>query len=256
MTKFDPRVDQLASFSCDPPEDASKKEIKDQNRVLQDRIKDLQRLLIAEGKRSLLIILQGMDASGKDGSINAILGGMSAIACNVTAFKKPTEKEMGHDFLWRVHEHAPLRGKVAIFNRSHYEDVLIQRVHHWIDETKVQQRFEHINAFERLLSQDNGTSILKFFLHIDKDEQLVQLMERKTVRRKMWKHNAGDFEERKHWDAYMAAYEDVFRHCGPDHPWVVVPANKNWWKEHIILKTILHTLEGFGMEYPHLDETE
>jgi PPK2 family polyphosphate:nucleotide phosphotransferase len=247
---------RLADHSPEPPAGASKKEIKDLNKVLQDRIRERQRLLMADGRRSLLIVLQGMDAAGKDGATNAILEGMSATGCTITAFKKPTETEMKHDFLWRVHRHVPERGQVAIFNRSHYEDVLIQRVHRWIDEDQVQRRFRQINDFERLLAEDNRTVVLKFFLHIGYEEQHKELMERKTERDKMWKHNPGDWEQREHWDAYMAAYEDVFRHCGPDNPWTIVPSNTNWWKEHVILSRILETLEGLEMRYPHFSEAE
>ncbi len=247
---------KLSAISADPPADANKGAIKDRNKELQEHIRERQRLLYAEGKRSLLIVLQGMDAAGKDGSIHAILEGMSPIGCRITSFKKPTETEMKHDFLWRVHKAVPERGQVAIFNRSHYEDVLIQRVHHWIDETKVQQRFRHINNFEQLLEEDNGTVVLKFYLHISYEEQENELRERMEERDKMWKHNPGDWEQRKHWDAYMAAYEDVFKHCGPERPWTIVPANKNWWKEHVILTQIAEVLDSFDMQYPHFSEAE
>jgi PPK2 family polyphosphate:nucleotide phosphotransferase len=244
----------LSERSTLPPEGYDKKEIREQIEGLQQSIVDLQRLLYADGKHSLLVILQGMDASGKDGSLNAILHGMTALGCSVTGFKKPSNREMNHDFLWRVHQVVPERGRVAIFNRSHYEDVLVQRVHKWVPEDRIRRRFEHINAFERLLLEENGTRILKFYLHVSKEEQLERLMERKSVRRKMWKHNPGDMAERERWDDYMKAYEDVFLHCGPDNPWHVVPADKNWYKEYYLLNVILRTLESLDMAYPHYSE--
>ncbi len=246
----------LSEQSSLPPKELKKADVIDELPKLQEKIQDLQRLLYADGRNSLLIILQGMDASGKDGSLNAILHGMTALGSSVTGFKKPSTKEMSHDFLWRVHQVVPEKGRVAIFNRSHYEDVLIQRVHRWVSEEKIEQRYEHINAFERLLHQENGTVILKFYLHVSKDEQLERLNERKTVRRKMWKHNPGDFKEREHWDEYMKAYAEVFQRCGPEFPWYIVPADKNWYKEYVILKTILSALEKLDMNFPHFSEME
>jgi PPK2 family polyphosphate:nucleotide phosphotransferase len=244
----------LAQISTRPPDHLEKDKIKEEIPRLQEKIQDLQRLLYADGKHSLLIVLQGMDAAGKDGTINAILHGMTALGCTVTGFKKPSEKEMSHDFLWRVHEVVPEKGRVGIFNRSHYEDVLVQRVHQWVDMDRIRRRYEHINAFEKLLKEENGTIILKFYLHVSKEEQLERLNERQTERRKMWKYNPGDFKEREKWDQYMEAYSDVFQYCGPDNPWHIIPADKNWYKEFLILNTILNTLSGLDMSYPHYEE--
>ncbi len=248
-----PALEKIATV---PPEHLEKNQIEKQIPKLQDEIQDLQRLLYADGRHSLLIILQGLDASGKDGAINAILHGMTALGCNVTGFKKPSEKEMSHDFLWRVHDVVPEKGRVAIFNRSHYEDVLVQRVHNWVDSDRIQGRYEHINAFEKLLYQENGTIILKFYLHVSKEEQWERLNERKTERSKMWKYNPGDFKEREFWDQYREAYQDVFKFCGPDNPWHIVPSDKNWYKEFLILNTILETLRKLDMEYPHYSERD
>jgi len=252
MTPFPPPP--IHTVPTQPPKEADKDRIKDQIPGLQERIQARQRLLFADGKQSLLIVLQGMDASGKDGTINAILHGMTSLGCTVTGFRKPSEREMNHDFLWRVHQVVPEKGRVAIFNRSHYEDVLVQRVHRWVDEDRIKRRFAHINAFEKLLREENGTIVLKFFLHVSKDEQWERLNERKTERSKMWKYNPGDFKEREHWDAYMAAYDDVFAHCGPENPWHIIPADKNWYKEFMVLNTILQTLEGLDLHYPHYSE--
>jgi PPK2 family polyphosphate:nucleotide phosphotransferase len=165
------------------------------------------------------------------------------------SFKEPTEQELRHDFLWRVHQLAPEKGMIHIFNRSHYEDVLIQRVHKWIGEKTVKERFEHINNFEKLLTQ-TGTVILKFYLHISKKEQLERLTERMSDKTKMWKYNESDIKERDFWSLYMKAYEDVFEHCSEYAPWHVVPADKNWYKEYLIAQKVVKALEELKMGYP------
>lgn len=221
---------------------------------LKIKLEELQNLLFAEGKHALLVILQGMDASGKDGAIKHVFDTINPMGCRVIAFKKPTELEMKHDFLWRIHQNVPEKGMIHLFNRSHYEDVLIQRVHKWIDKDKVKDRFEHINAFENLL-KDSGTTVLKFYLHISKEEQLQRLQERLSDKTKMWKHNDEDIKEREYWHDYMNAYEDAFENCSKHAPWNIVPADQNWYKEYMIAQKIVETLEGFKMKFPGLKTT-
>ncbi|MFT7588550.1 MAG: PPK2 family polyphosphate:nucleotide phosphotransferase [Limisphaerales bacterium] len=245
---------KIKDFNTRAPKSMDKNDTKKEIEALQERMPELQRLMGAQGKHSLLIVLQGMDASGKDGASSSILQGFTSGDVEIESFKKPTEEEFAHDFLWRVHEVVPQKGGITIFNRSHYEDVLIQRVHNWIDEDRVKQRFEHINNFEQLLAQENGTTILKFFLNVSFDKQEERLTERKEILRKMHKHNDGDWEERKHWSKYMEAYEDVFANCGPEIPWIIVPTDQNWMKEYTLIKTIVDTMEGWGMEYPGAED--
>lgn len=243
----------LSKISTTAPDDFSKSEGKAQFKKNIRDIEELQNQLLAQGKYSLLVILQGMDASGKDGAVREVFKRVTPSGIRVHSFKKPTDLEFAHDFLWRVHRKVPRKGMIQVFNRSHYEDVLIQRVHQWIDEETVQKRFEHINNFESLLS-DSGTAIIKIYLHTSKEEQLIQLNERKTDPRKHWKHNSADFEEREHWDEYMKAYEDVFLHCGPQFPWHIVPADQNWYKEYLISEIVKKKLESLDLFYPPLKE--
>lgn len=235
------------------PEGFSKSEGKSIFKKNIKAIENLQNMLLAGSKKSLLIIMQGMDASGKDGAVRKVFRNISPSGIRVQSFKKPTPIEFAHDFLWRVHQHVPEKGMIQVFNRSHYEDVLIQRVHRWIDEETVHQRFKHINNFEALL-EDTGTAIIKIFLHTSKDVQLEQLNERKTDSTKHWKHNSNDFNEREHWDSYMKAYEDVFHHCSPSIPWNIVPADNNWYKEYLISCIVKEKLENMSLTYPPLKE--
>jgi PPK2 family polyphosphate:nucleotide phosphotransferase len=199
----------------------------------------------------VLVILQGMDASGKDGVVRKVFTSMNPQGVQVHSFKVPTTEELNHDFLWRIHHVAPQKGMIQLFNRSHYEDVLITRVHKWIDEKTVKKRMKAINDFEQLLQEHNNTRILKFYLHISPEEQHQRLEERIHNPTKQWKYNEKDFEEAKLWDDYMAAYEDCFEHCN-DVPWTIVPADQNWYKEHVIANVLLKTLEKLDMQYPGL----
>ena len=244
---------KISKLSTKPSSKLDKKKAKKETKELVKRIAELQRVMYAEQKHSILVVLQGMDASGKDGATRNVFGRVNPAGCRVHSFKKPTDLEFAHDFLWRAHKVAPADGMIQIFNRSHYEDVLIQRVHKWIDMKTVHQRFEHINNFEKLL-QANGTHVLKFFLNVSQDEQLVRLNERKTMPHKFWKHNDNDFKEREHWDKYMEAYEDCFKYCSPDIPWTIVPSDDNWGKEYTIAKTVVDLMESLDMEYPPLKE--
>jgi PPK2 family polyphosphate:nucleotide phosphotransferase len=214
------------------------------------RLTDLQDRLWAEGKQRVLVVLQGIDASGKDGTVKHVMSAFNPMGCSVTSFKVPTPVEAGHDYLWRVHERTPGNGEIAIFNRSHYEDVLVVRVHDFVPRKVWSRRFEHINAFERLLA-DEGTTILKFFLWIDRDEQKARLQSRLDDPKKNWKFKLGDLAERKLWDDYVIAYEDVLRRCSTDHaPWYVIPANRNWFRNLAIADILATTLEELDPRYP------
>ena len=202
----------------------------------------------------MLVIFQGMDASGKDGAVRAAFSQSSPINLEVTSWKKPTEREMRHDFLWRIHQQAPAKGNIAIWNRSHYEDVLIQRVHGWIDEATVDARFQAINEFERNLRDDNNTLILKFLLHTSKEEQALQLQERLDETDKHYKHNPNDWKEREHWDAYMDAYNDVLRRS--EIPWFVVPTDNRWFRDYAIARAVREALEALQLEWPPLPSEE
>lgn len=219
---------------------------------LRASLDNLQELLYAERKRALLIVLQGLDASGKDGTIRHVMSGVNPQSCNVTAFKAPTAEELAHDFLWRAHKPAPVKGNIGIFNRSHYEDVLVVRVHNLVPKSVWSKRYDQINDFEAILAK-NDTKILKFYLHISKGEQKERLQQRLLDPTKQWKVNPADFEERKHWDDYMAAYEDALSKCTTeDAPWYVIPANKKWFRNLAISQIIVETLENFKMKYPTL----
>ncbi|MBL0310079.1 MAG: polyphosphate kinase [Bacteroidetes bacterium] len=241
----------LKKIETTAPKGFGKEKTKGETLKLKLKIEELQNLLYAESRHSVLVVLQGMDASGKDGVVRNVFDRVNPMGCRVIPFKKPSEVEMKHDFLWRIHQHVPEKGMIHIFNRSHYEDVLIQRVHKWVDEKTIQQRFVHINHFERLLTE-TGTTILKFYLHVSKEEQLERLQERMSDRTKMWKYNEADLKERAYWDEYQKAYEDVFRNCSESASWHIVPSDQNWYKEYVILKTVVETLESFGMKYPGL----
>jgi PPK2 family polyphosphate:nucleotide phosphotransferase len=215
-----------------------------------DRMAELQEVLYAEGRHAVLIILQAMDAGGKDGTIKHVMSGVNPQGCRVTSFKAPTPEELSHDFLWRIHRHVPPRGYLGIFNRSHYEDVLIVRVHNLVPESVWRGRYEHINNFEKLLA-DSGVTILKFFLHISKDEQKQRLEKRLEDKNKNWKFNPDDLKERARWDEYVAAYEDAINNCNtPWAPWHIVPANKKWYRNLVISERIVEVMESLNMKYP------
>ncbi len=241
-------LDKIATTA---PDKVNKQKAKKELVKIKARLEELQNVLFAESKHSLLIILQGMDAAGKDGAIKNVFGAINPMGCKVTPFKQPTEIENKHDFLWRIHQHVPEKGMIHIFNRSHYEDVLIQRVHNWVDEKVIAQRYSHINNFEQLLS-DAGTIVLKFYLHISQKVQLKRLQEREVDPRKKWKYNEGDMKERAFWKDYMNAYEQAFINCSTAAKWTIVPSDQNWYKEYLIAKEVVHVLEGLHMKYPQL----
>lgn len=214
------------------------------------RIDELQYLLYAEHRRALLVVLQGMDTSGKDGLIRHVMPGLDPSGCRVTSFKTPSSEELNHDFLWRIHRAVPGKGEVGVFNRSHYEDVLIVRVHDLAAKEVWKARYEQINMFERHLSE-NGVHIVKFFLHISRREQKERLLKRLADPTKNWKFSLQDVEERTHWDDYMAAYEDAIRECSTkDAPWYVIPADKKWFRNLAVARVIVETLERLDMKLP------
>lgn len=218
------------------------------------RLTDLQDRLWAEQKHPILIVLQGIDAAGKDGSVKHVMSAFNPMGCTVTSFKVPTPTEAAHDYLWRVHQRAPGKGEIAIFNRSHYEDVLVVRVHDFVPRTVWERRYDQINAFERLLA-DEGTTILKFFLLIDRDEQKARLQSRIDDPTKNWKFRLGDLAERKLWDDYLAAYEDALSRCSTAAaPWYVIPANRNWFRNLAIADILADTLDDLKPAYPPATE--
>jgi PPK2 family polyphosphate:nucleotide phosphotransferase len=225
-------------------------ELKGEIDKLLIKLTDLQSVFYADSRHSLLIILQGRDASGKDGVIRTVVGAFNPAGVRVNSFKVPTAIELGHDFLWRIHQVVPEKGMAAIFNRSHYEDVLVVRVHDLVPKSVWSKRYEQINDFEKMLTQ-NGTVILKFFLHVSPDEQRTRLRERVEDQTKNWKFNAGDLDERNRWDEYTDAYRDALRKCSTKWaPWYVVPADSNKARNYLIAKRIVHTLESLDLKYP------
>jgi PPK2 family polyphosphate:nucleotide phosphotransferase len=217
---------------------------------LNQRLEELQELLYAEHKHKVLIVLQAMDTGGKDGIIRHVFEGVNPQGVRVASFKKPTPEELDHDFLWRVHKQVPGRGEIAIFNRSHYEDVLVVRVHNLAPKEVWSKRYDRINDFERMLV-DEGTTILKFFPHIDPDEQKERMQARLDEPTKHWKFNPADLEERKLWPKYMKAYEDAISKTSTDWaPWYIVPANRKWYRNLVVGTVIIETLENLNMRYP------
>jgi PPK2 family polyphosphate:nucleotide phosphotransferase len=230
--------------------DGGKKAGKQVLRMLNRRLESLQEVLYAEGKEKLLIVLQATDTGGKDGVIRHVFDGVNPQGVHVANFKKPTERELAHDYLWRVHKHTPARGEIVIFNRSHYEDVLIVRVHNLVPPDVWQRRYDHINCFERMLA-DEGVTILKFFLHISKEEQKERLQKRLDQPDKRWKFNVGDLKERARWDEYTAAYEAMLeRTSTPWAPWYIVPADRKWYRNLVVGTVLVSTLLRLDMHYP------
>jgi len=244
---------KLNDIDTRAPHDIDKQATKRALAGILKELDELQNLLFAESKRSLLVVIQGMDASGKDGVVRNVFTSMNPAGVDITSFKVPTKEEDAHDFLWRVHPHAPAKGMIQAFNRSYYESVLITRVHKMIDDKTAQNRMRSINDFERLLTEDNNTHILKFYLHISHDEQLDRLKDRTTKPQKMWKYNPNDMNESELWSDYRKCYEDVFEHCNVI-PWHIIPSDQNWYKSYLVAKTLLQTLKGMKMKYPKMNK--
>ena len=230
--------------------DGSEEEAQDRLVKLNRQLEDLQELLYAEGKRRLLVVLQAMDTGGKDGTIRHVFEGVNPLGVKVASFKVPTQEELGHDFLWRVHKQTPAKGEITIFNRSHYEDVLVVRVHRLVPPEVCRGRYGRINDFERMLAEE-GATILKFFLHISKEEQKKRLQARLDERDKRWKFNVGDLKERRLWSAYMEAYVDAIGKTSTQWaPWYIVPANHKWYRNLVVCTVIVETLKSLKMRYP------
>ena len=241
----------LNDISTRAPKDWDESKIKDEIDDLQDRIKDLQRKFAANKSRALLIVLQGMDAAGKDSGVRGTFSGINPSGIEVYSFKKPSEKEFSHDYLWRVNAQLPSKGMIKIFNRSHYEDILVPSVYGYIDKEVIEQRYDQINNFETYLEQ-NGIKVLKFYLHVSKDEQLERLQDRVNVKRKHWKHNDGDWETRERWVDFMQVYEKIFERCNAV-PWHIIGSDQNWYKVYQIAKAVEEYLSSLNMDWPELE---
>ena len=242
---------RLSEIPTRSPESLSKKQARKITKENCKRIGELH-LLYAEEKHSVLVIFQGMDGSGKDGAVRNIFRYCSPTGVKVHGFKKPTEEEFEHDFLWRVHKQVPQKGMIQVFNRSHYEDILIQRVHKWIDEVTVEKRMAAINAFEELLQFDNNTTIFKFYMHLSKDQQKLELQERIDDPTKQWKHNPGDWKEAELWDEYMKCYEYAINNSSV--PWQIVPVDQRWYRDYVISGIMVEQLEALKMQLPGFKE--
>lgn len=244
---------RLKDYDPDYTEGLKKEEALALEAALEKRLAELQDKLFAQSKKALLVVFQAMDAGGKDGAIKKVFDSVNPQGVRAASFKVPTPVELAHDFLWRIHQVVPPKGYIGIFNRSHYEDVLVVRVNEIVPRGVWEKRYDMINAFERLLAE-NGTTILKFYLHISKDEQKDRLQARLDDPEKRWKFSVGDLPVRERWDDYMAAYEDVFTRCNTDDaPWHIVPANKKWYRDLVITRTIVGAMEKMGLAYPAPD---
>lgn len=232
------------------PDDGGKELGKLRRDRLRERLAELQRVFYADGRYAMLVVLQAMDTGGKDSTIRRVFRGVNPQGVDVTGFGVPTAAEAAHDFLWRVHAHTPGKGRIAVFNRSHYEDVLVVRVKELVPETVWRPRYDAINAFERTLAAA-GTIIRKFYLHIDRDEQRERLQDRLDDPSKHWKFNPADLKERARWDAYMDAYEEALTRTSTPHaPWTVVPARRKWYRDLVVLETLVEALESLDLRYP------
>jgi PPK2 family polyphosphate:nucleotide phosphotransferase len=241
LSRIDP--DDTGDFkNKDDAEDATEEEI--------EKLRELHERFYVDNRYALLIVLQAMDTAGKDGTIKSIFSGINPVGCTVTSFKKPTSEELDHDFLWRIYKALPPKGNYGIFNRSHYEDVLVVRVHDLVPKAVWTKRYDHINEFERLQHESN-TIIVKFFLHISKDEQKERLLARLADPKKHWKFDPADLKEREHWDEYQDAYQDAIRKCSAPHaPWYVVPANKKWFRNYVVANALVKTLSKLSLKLP------
>ena len=249
-----PRQIRIEDADAAPPSGLPRhKHLGDAAEEQVDRIRKLQQKLYADARFALLIVLQGRDASGKDGTIRKVFGGVNPMGCEVTSFKVPTEVEREHDYLWRIHQRIPPRRMIGIFNRSHYEDVIVPRVHKSIPKKTLSARFEQINNFERLLAE-NSVVILKFFLHVSREEQKKRLKERLEDKKKNWKFRAGDLDDRALWDEYTKAYRDAIANCSTSWArWHIVPADDEHARDFLVASKIADTLDGLDLRYPPLD---
>ncbi|MBT8191603.1 MAG: polyphosphate kinase [Saprospiraceae bacterium] len=243
---------KISELPTRAPEGIDKKQGKKELERLSSEIAEEVKKMYAGNEYNLLVVLQGMDSSGKDGVSRNVFSKVSPTMVSAYSFKKPTDLEFDHDFLWRVHWQSPAKGTVRLFVRSHYEDILIQRVHGWIDEERVNMRIAAINAYEKLLEKDNDTIIMKFFLNLSKERQKEKLIERIEIPSKNYKHNDGDWEERKYWDSYMDAYENALNKS--EIPWIAVPSDQRWYRNYFVAQKVLERLKSLNLEYPVLKE--
>jgi len=244
----------LSDWDTDENEGLNKSLGQKATKGLNDRLETAQELLWAEDKHKVLFVLQATDSGGKDGTIRHVFDGVNPQGVRVASFKKPSAEELAYDYLWRVHKHVPSTGEMVIFNRSHYEDVLVVRVHGWVDEEQIQKRFHHIREFERLMA-DEGTTITKFYLHISKDEQKERLQARLDEPDKNWKFSSSDLNERKHWDEYQRVFADMLSQTSTEYaPWYVIPANRKWFRNLLISRIAVDLLEGLDMQYPEAED--
>ncbi len=243
------KVNLKDSYANETPYfDGSKEAAEPVIQSLNEQLEVLQELMYAENKNRLLIVLQAMDAGGKDGVVRHVFDGVNPQGVRVASFKVPSPEESAHDYLWRIHKETPKQGEIVIFNRSHYEDVLVGRVENLAPKSVWEKRYEHINHFEKMLA-DEGTTILKFYLHISKGEQCKRLLDRINKPEKQWKFNPGDLESRKKWDEYMAAYKDVLEKTSTEWaPWYIVPADRKWYRDLFISSVIVKTLDNMQMK--------
>ncbi len=247
---------ELKNFAPDDKSefDGDKKDAEAELQELTDELDSLQERLYAESKRAVLFVIQAMDTGGKDGTIRKVFGNINPQGCRVTSFKAPTSTELAHDYLWRVHAALPRRGEIGIFNRSHYEDVLVVRVHNFVPQEVWEKRYDQINAFEKMLCEE-GTTIVKFFLHISKDEQKKRLEERIATPDKRWKFNPADLKERVLWDEYQNAFQEVLNRTSTEYaPWYVIPANRKWYRNIMVARIAHETLKGLDPKYPEIKE--
>lgn len=241
----------LGKINTRAPKGWQKDETKSKFEKLNAELTELQKLLYANNHYKLLVILQGRDASGKDGTVKNVFNGVNPSGINVKSFKAPTEEEKARNFLWRIQQEVPRSGMIQVFNRSHYEDILVPAVHELIPRKMIDRRYDQINSFEDLL-EDDKTIILKFYLHISDEEQAERLKERMTMPEKKWKYDPSDMTEAKRWKKYKKEYERIIRECGKKRPWIIVPADQNWYRDYVVLETIVKTLKKLDLKYPEV----
>ncbi|MBP9064769.1 PPK2 family polyphosphate kinase [Candidatus Microthrix sp.] len=252
--RYDPSQPvELSQWDGDDDGGLSKDDTKDATAELSERLVELQHRLFAQKEHRVLVVIQATDTGGKDSTIRRVFGPLNPAGVRVTGFTKPSEDELAHDYLWRVHPHAPGDGMIAVFNRSHYEDVLVVRVHDLVPEARWRRRYQHLREFERMLT-DEGTTVIKFFLHITADEQRQRLQDRIDDTTKWWKFNPADLTERERWDDYQAAFSEMLSQTSDPVPWWVIPANHKWFRDYLVSKVLVDTLEGLNLTYPEPEE--
>jgi PPK2 family polyphosphate:nucleotide phosphotransferase len=240
----------LKNFDANAKGDIKREDAEAAVKELRDELKTLQEKLYSSGEKSLLLVFQAMDAGGKDSTIKKVLSGINPQGVHVASFKAPSKEELDHDFLWRIHQEVPAKGYIGVFNRSHYEDVLVVRVDNLVPVSVWRERYDHINNFEKLL-YDSGTRILKFYLHIDRDEQKERFQDRLDEPDKHWKFDIKDLAKREQWDAYMQAYEEVLTRCNTEYaPWHIVPANRKWYRNYVVMTAIVNAMRDMDLHFP------